>query len=274
MGEGGSKEERRAPHSRAKPAPSLRDAPTSAVPPSPGGRLWAGSGDSGKAALRLPEGSGGRGAHPRAVPQLPPPPPHRVPQSAGPRPARAGAWPGTRPRPERGARTSSRPRNYRASRRVGIELISGDYLATPPVQTTGGFLSQSAGVSARAVRSPGEGERTGETHRPAATAGPGRGARPRALDWLWERASRGGAERARACAVALGPGDSRYAARRGAARRSRKRAWAGGAGCAQGSARPRAREGGAGDSAERLPASAPRERTDGREGPPDARSAA
>lgn len=217
MGEGGSKEERRAPHSRAKPAPSLRDAPTSAVPPSPGGRLWAGSGDSGKAALRLPEGSGGRGAYPRAVPQLPPPPPRRVPQSAGPRPARAGAWPGTRPRPERGARTSSRPRNYRASRRVGIELISGDYLATPPVQTTGGFLSQSAGVSARAVRSPGEGERTGETHRPAATAGPGRGARPRALDWLWERASRGGAERARACAVALGPRDSRYAARRGAA---------------------------------------------------------
>lgn len=37
-----------------------------------------------------------------------------------------------------------------------------------------------------------------------------------------------------------------------------------------GSARPGAREGGAGDSAELLPASAPRERPDGREGSPDA----
>lgn len=142
VGEGGSKEERRAPHSRAKPVPSHRDAPTSAVPPSPGGGLWASSGDSGLAAPRLPEESGARGAHPRAVPQLPPPPPRRVPPSAAPQPARAGAWPGTRPRPERGARTSSRQRNYLASRWVGIELISGDYLATPPVQTTGGFLSQ------------------------------------------------------------------------------------------------------------------------------------
>lgn len=120
-------------------------------------RLRAGSGDSG-----LSPGfrrKAVRGAHPRAVPQPPTAPSPAVRAVGG---ARAGAWPGTRPRPERGARTSSRQRNYRASPCVRTELISGGLPSYSSSATTGGFLSESAGVGARAVRSLREGERTGE----------------------------------------------------------------------------------------------------------------
>lgn len=83
-----------------------------------------------KAEPRLPEASGAR-----SPPSRGPAAPHRAKsRRPGPPRARAGAWPGTRPRPERGARTSSRQRNYRASPCDRIEFISGDYLATPPVQ--------------------------------------------------------------------------------------------------------------------------------------------
>lgn len=88
-----------------------------------------------RAEPRLPEASGAR-----SPPSRGPAAPHRAKsRRPGPPRARAGAWPGTRPRPERGARTSSRQRNYRASPCDRIEFISGDYLATPPGATTGGF---------------------------------------------------------------------------------------------------------------------------------------
>lgn len=211
-----------------------------------------------RAERRLPGEGGARSppSRPGARPRSPTAP---SPRRARPRRASAGAW--SRHTLEAGggvggARTSSRQRrNYRANPCDRTEFISGDCLATPLGQPPASPEARAPASAHAQCEAPGR-----EQHHQPPSQGPA-GARAHAQgDGCRERAPRGGAS------VRSGP---RASAR--ARWRSRRRAWAGGVGGAQEArARPRAREGGAGDSAELLPASAPRERPDGREGSPDA----